>query len=398
MIQGRAYAHRAKKVNHIVYVLIFSLTIPFLSGCAANISPEERFSHSEEKGDGYDTYGSFDVRELEEQVEGYWKYYMENEKQKGMRIHDVDRWSSQWIENDQWTREGEYIVGKNINQGLYVFRNKEDVSLNVSVDIYKENVKGERKIQTYWTKPMSFFYLEDGDIVNINRKTEIAPVPIQNYPKMKGNKIYYEGSYIVGKEIPKGEYFVLSMEISVGTALVTDQKDKTLALISRFGYADIEDELAVNLQNCILIPMGQKPTVRPIKYQNPEAAYGETVFAEGMYKVGKDLADGTYRIKNEVYNNLSDLTYKGYHGNESYYPGYYNWCGLIAGNKTQANQFGWSEMQLDSYQESKIRYLKITDSKGEINYKQFEGLPTVTFTEKDIGNNVGLMRCVLIPE
>ena len=387
-----------KKVNNIVFVLILSLSIWLLPGCAANISPEERFSHSEEKGDGYETYGSFDVRELEEQVEGYWNYYKQNEEQKKMRISDVDTWSRQWIENDQWVREGEYIVGENINQGLYVFRNVDQVSLNINVDIYKENINGERKLQTYWTKPMSFFYLEDGDIVKVNEKTEIAPVNIQDYPEMEEKNIYYEGSYIVGKEIPKGEYFVLSMEITVGTALVTDQKDKTLALISRFGYVNIDNDLAVNLQKCILIPMDQKPDIRSIKYQNSEEAYGEHVFAPGMYKVGEDLAVGTYRIKNEVYNNVSDLTFEGYHGNESYYPGYFNWCGLTAGNENMADQFGWTEIELDSYQGSKKRYLKITDRKGEISYKKFEGLPTVTFTEKQIGNNVDLIRCILIPE
>jgi hypothetical protein len=245
---------------------------------------------------------------------------------------------------------------------------------------------------------MSFFYLEDGDIIKVNEKTEIAPVNIQNYPEMEQNKIYYEGSYIVGKEIPKGEYFVLSMEISVGTAVVTNQNRNKLALLRRFGYVTIKDDLAVNLQNCILIPMDQKPDVRPIKYQNPEEAYGENVFAAGMYKVGEDLAVGTYRIKNEVYNSVTDLTYEGYHGNESYYPGYFNWCGLTAGSENQANQFGWSELELDSYQGSKKRYLEITNPEGEISYKEFEGLPTVNFTEKDIGNNVDLMRCVLIPE
>lgn len=387
-----------KKVNNIVPVLIFSLTVSLLSGCGGNVLPEERFAHSEEKGDGYEIYGSFDVRELEEQVDGYWNYYIENEKQKVMRIHNVDRGSSQWIENEQWIREGEYVVGKNINQGLYVFRNEDDVSLNVNVDIYKENEKGERKLQTYWTKPMSFFYLEDGDLIKVNEKTEITPVNMQDYPEMDGNKFYYDGSYIVGKEIPKGEYFVLSMEVSVGTALVTNQKDETLALISRFGYVNIKDELAVNVQYCILIPMDQKPDVHPIKYQNPDEANGENVFAAGMYKVGEDLPMGTYKIKNEVYTNVSDLNYDGYHGNKNYYPGYFNWCGLAAGSENQTTQFGWSELELDSYQGSKKRYLKITDSKGGISYKEFEGIPTVTFTEKDIGNNVDLMRCVLIPD
>ena len=387
-----------KKVNNIVFVLIFSLTISLLSGCAANISPEERFAHSEEKGDGYETYGSFDVRELEEQVEGYWNYYKQNEEQKKIRISDVDKWSRQWIENDQWVREGEYIAGKNINQGLYICRNKDDIFLNVNVEVYKENVKGEHTLQTYWIYPLSLIYLVDGDMIKVNKNTEIAPVNIQDYSKIEQNGVYYEGSYIVGKELPKGEYFVLSMEVSVGTAVVTNQKGNKLALLRRFGYVTIKDDLAVNLQNCILISMDQKPDIHPIKYQNPKETYGETVFAAGMYKVGKDLPVGTYRIKNEVYNDVSDLTFEGYHGNESYYPGYFNWCGLTAGNENQVNQFGWSEIELDSYQGSEKRYLKITNPKGEISYKEFKGIPMVMFTEKDIGNNVDLMRCVLIPE
>lgn len=376
--------------GRVLINLIYLLSVLLLVGCSGNELPQERFSHSDDKGNGYDTFAGYDVRELGEQVEGYWSYYNENESQKLVKKSTIDN------SNVQWIGTGEYVVGNEVQEGLYICKGKDSTS-NAHISIRTQgDEKGEYK--DFWLDSMSYFLLKKGDVISVERETVIAPLDLMDFSAGSKDGVYYEGSYIVGEEIPKGEYFMLSMEISVGTAIAKNEKDQTLGLISRFGYVSIENDLAVNLQNCILIPLNKKPAIRPIKYQNESEVKGDMVFAAGMYKVGVDLPLGTYKIKNEIFKDISDLTYEGYHENVDYYPGYHNWCGLIAGSKAQADRLGWSELEMDSYQKSKTRYLKVTDSKGEISYKEFEGLPTVTFSEKDTGNNVDIMRCVLIPE
>lgn len=122
------------------------------------------------------------------------------------------------------------------------------------------------------------------------------------------------------------------------------------------------------------------------------------VFPSGMYKIGSDIPIGTYKIKNEVFSNITELSYNGYHGNETYSPGYWNWCGIMSGNEEQAKNLGWRKIEIDSHLNKKQRFIKITDFKNKISYQMFKGLPTISFTEQDIGNDVNVIRCILIPE
>jgi hypothetical protein len=54
-------------------------------------------------------------------------------------------------------------------------------------------------------------------------------------------------------------------------------------------------------------------------------------------------------------------------------------------------------MELDSYLQSNIRFLKVTDTEDMVSYKRFDGLPVISFTEKDIGNTIEVVRSILIP-
>ncbi|WP_077611730.1 hypothetical protein [Clostridium sp. Marseille-P2415] len=377
-----------RKTGKLSIILLWFSVLITLTGCFGNPPPEVRFKYSEDEGNGYDIYGGYDVREMAEQVDGYWDYYRENEKQKKRRLLQIDSWSGEWI------KAGKYTVGKDIQEGLYLGKNIDDgYTLDVTVNRKDEN-KEDR-----WLSSLSYFLLNEGDIVSIDDGTFMTPIDKFDFSLPSRDGIYYEGSYKVGEEIPEGEYFVLSMGILEGSSAISNERDELIGAISRFGYVTIRDELAVNLEGCILISLDQEPKISPIRYQGEDGEKGKLVFATGMYKVGKDLPVGTYKMKNEIYTSISDLSYEGYHGNKTdYYAGYWNFCGLTVKNKKQTKQLGWSEVELDSYIGSKKRYIKITDPEGKISYKEFDGLPEVTFTEKDIGSNVKVTRCVLIPE
>ncbi|WP_033164794.1 hypothetical protein [Clostridium sp. KNHs205] len=377
-----------KEINYILSIICF-LIVVLLSGCSRITPPEERFTHSEDRGDGYDIYGGFDVRELEAQVEGYWKYFDNNEKEKELKMGFLNEWGGQWIQS------GKYTVGRDIKQGLYICKDNDITSMG-EVIVEAESKEGDKKVN-YLFDDMTYVFLQEGNIVTFGDKTEMALADVFSLPQSNYDGIYYEGAYKVGEEIPEGEYFMLSVEVSAGTCLLTNEKNEVIGLVNRFGYVTIGEDLAVNLENCILIPLDLKPDIQPIMYQGEEEDKGKMVYAAGMYKIGEDIPVGNYSIKNEVYKNVTDLSYEGYHGNESYYyPGYWNWCGLIAYG--DIGKEGWKEIELDSYLKSKERYLKVTDTQQKVYYQRYKGVPGITFSKKNAGNIVEIVRCVLIPQ
>ncbi|MDF2871314.1 MAG: hypothetical protein K0R05_2889 [Anaerocolumna sp.] len=378
---------QGKENKYLLSITCIIIVILF-SGCTRNTPPEERFTHSEDRGDGYDIYGGFDARELEAQVEGYWNYFDKNEKEKELKMSFLNKWDGQWIQS------GKYTVGRDIKKGLYICKD-DDVTSMGEVIVETESKEGAKKVN-YLFDDMTYVFLQEGNIVTFGDKTEMALANVFSLPPSNYDGIYYEGAYKVGEEIPKGEYFMLSVEVSEGTCLLTNEKNEVIGLVNRFGYVTIGGDLAVNLENCILIPLDLKPDIQPIVYQGEDADKGKMVYTAGMYKIGDDIPVGNYSIKNEVYKSVSDLSYEGYHGNESYYyPGYWNWCGLQAGSS--ADQLGWKEMELDSYLKSNIRFLKVTDTEDMVSYKRFDGLPVISFTKKDIGNTIEVVRSILIP-
>lgn len=375
--------------GNISVILLWMFVVVSMTGCIWIDSPEERFSRLEEVGNSYETYGGYDVREMAEQVDGYWDYYKENEAQQEKRLQQADNWQGNWI------GEGEYIVGEDIPEGLYLVKSIDGPIANITRN--SKNEKGELVKNYHLIYSLSYFLLNKGENITVKEDAVMTLAENINLLLPCEDGIYYEGAYKVGEEIPEGEYFMLSMDTGEGVGSVSNERDELIEIINRFGYVTIQGDLVVNLQECILISPDQKPKVAPVSYQGEGEGEGKQVFAFGMYKVGEDIPIGTYKMKNELYKSISDLAYKGYHGNVSYDAGEHNWCGIEVKRDEHVLQLGWSEIELDAYISSKKRYIKITDNKGEISYKGFDGLPTVTFTEKDIGSIVEVYRSILIP-
>lgn len=358
------------------------------------ISPEKRFNYLIEKPDNYENHDSFDIRELEEQVNGYWNYHSENEAEKATKIKNLNSVNGEWI------TAGEYIAGIDIPEGLYLCKNlkaeKDKSSPNLVIE---RNGKKNVSDQGYYIfEFMVYAYLKQGDVVTVNGSTEITVDKKVSINQRSKHAFYGEGAYKIGEEIPKGEYFILSMDTQTGGARVYDEQDKLMASVSRFGYITIENEMAINLDDCIMIALDKKPVVNPVQYQGTGDGKGKLIYSPGMYKIGVDIPVGKYQIKNEVFENVTERSMEGYHGNESYSPGYWNWCGIMSGNEEQAKKLGWRKIELDSYVKRKDRYVKVTDFNNIIKYEIFKGLPTVSLTQQDIGNEVNIIRCILIPE
>lgn len=363
-----------------------------LSGCE-----DARFTPLEDYEEEYEAFGSFDVRELGEQVEGFWTYYEENKRQKEHIAKELTKWKTEYL------KPGEYTVGRDTPAGLYICKTTGDASEDNAVVRYNKDRKLEEEFSTQYYRfdSESYILLREGGVLTISKGTKMAFAD-GKAPSLAAEKdgIYYSGSYKVGEEIPKGEYFMLSFNLDYGSSMVYKNGDRIAGGVTRFGYVVIDDARIINMEEGVLIPLDKKPSVRPIKYQGEGEGAGKQVYSEGIYKIGADLPPGTYKMKNELYRSVTDLSYEGYHGNESYYPRRANRAGISAEEEEDARHFGWLWLELDCKINNKTRYLKTLKLYGdeEDTFQKFKGLPTVTFTEEDMGWQIRLVNCVLIPE
>ena len=94
-------------------MIAISLFVFFnLAGCTIGA----KFSSPTGDGvsDDYEAFHSFDIRELEEQILGYWSYVEQNEEEQKRMIREAEMWDTDWITG------GTYLVGQDIAEGLHI--------------------------------------------------------------------------------------------------------------------------------------------------------------------------------------------------------------------------------------------------------------------------------------
>lgn len=388
---------KIKNKMFLSVILLFSLS---LAGCFV---PE--FWVRDEDVDAAQ-YTDNDVRERAEQISDYWLYKETSQKKQDDIMNEVEKWETDWV------MAGAYVVGEDIEAGVYI-------ACPHGEDIYVMDEEDSKPYERIWYLSTSYneaFYLmlNEGNKVQLNGEARIAPVD-EGAPSLAAMEdgVYYEGTYLVGEEMAEGEYFVVNLLFG---HVVSELENDTFHDSTRFWYVRIEDCEFVNVSGCVLFPMGSKPEVHPIKYQGTGEGEGSHVYPNGTYKIGIDIPTGTYKLKNELFpagNNGPDAV--GYHGSvDSYYPFGVNWCGLVAGSgfangdyakmseyrREDIKKLGWFKIELDNRLKRPWRSTKVTrlTSDGvETEYKIYWGLPTITFTEEDIGCCIRVDMCILIP-
>lgn len=371
---------------------LWILSVAFLlSGC----SYRHQFYAPGFEDMGYERFSDYDIRELEEQIPGYWSYYEAGTEEK-IFSERLTAWETEWI------TAGTYEVGEDIESGLYIAWLKDEEE---EILVRRPWLEGEWEdsYDSFWHNQAFYLQLDDENTVVIPERAQIA-LAEASAPSLSGQQeqVYYDGSYKVGEELPEGEYFVIEFDM---TRLVDEYGDWIAFNDSRFQYVVIDDIAALNVKGCALFPLDAKPEVHPVKYQGTGAGEGKYVYPNGMYKIGEDLPVGTYQIKNELFHAVLDLSYEGYHGNEEYYAEV-NWCGLeaIDGDDPQSEEYrkrlGWWSIEVDNRMDWPIRTVRIkrvAEEGWEEDYEYFVGLPTITFTEDEIGCCFGVQNCILIP-
>lgn len=388
-----------KTIRKLVVAAI-SISIAFnLAGCAI----EPKFaSQTPAFEDDYEKFFDFDIRELEEQIPGYWSYVEQNEEEQKRVIREVEMWDTDWIIG------GNHLVGRDIAEGLYIVWKG---SSGGDIWIEQQDESGEMQKKFYWEysyTEVSYLYLAEGEYVRLPHDYKMALADsCSPSPAAEKNGVYYEGSYLVGEDIPEGEYFAI--DIGSMENLTMDREDYRPLPRTRFVYFTLSNTKILNIRNFIVFPADHKPRISPIRYQGTGEGEGSLVYSNGMYKIGEDLPVGTYKIKNEVYHPIYDLSYEGYHGNASwYYPG--NWCGLEIHSSADKDRKKTSldrEIELDNRVNETLRSVRVERHmldgseiarEADISYEYFWGLPTITFTDADIGTYVSVELCILIPE
>lgn len=384
--------------------------------------------HRPDNVDAADGY-SYDVREIAQQVDGFWKYYEIYQRQLEKLRGITEEWETDFIP------AGEYEVGIDLIPGYYVLCNP-DLDLApgkwVSYDAEGTGLEnGIKRRPNAGTYPEIYYYdaffeiihLSEGNIVNVKGNPKFAPLeyfPVLA-PAEDGNYYGYEIMlyYNVGKDVPAGEYFLLSLDTSMGNLHLTYTGSNTLQAEARlygknrFSYISLEEGELFSMDKCVLIPIEQKPDISPIShedigYQNeditlleliiPKKKSGKTyemlVYAEGEYIIGEDIPLGTYQIQNEITFSVSTMEETALQSDcEKLYD--FSWTGLFLRDVFERGEPRWRFIRTGY----NTKFMQIVKTDGTSEYRQIEkgSLPEVTFDESDAGYAVRLVRCILVP-
>ena len=432
-----------------LFIIMVCVSSCLLTGCGAEKEEESAKTQEEIAGkfefynrmlgwDGEESHmaddtsgaNSYDIREIAGQVEGFWEYHENYERELEKLRTVIAGWEADFIP------EGTYEVGVDLTPGYYVICNS-DLEPGELVSYGTEGTEAENGIKHdtngdvsswdltfYYDAFFRIFGLKEGDAVYVKGHPKFAP--FEDFPVLTpaedGNYYGFDKLYLyeVGKDLSPGKYFVLSMDTKSGELDYLDDITKAeyyLYAKNRFSYVFLKDGDIFSMDKCVLIPIEQKPAIFPnphedISYQNEESTltdvvlehffpkeksgeqYEMPVYVEGEYIIGEDIPLGTYRIQNEVTASVNDVEETALHSDfEMAYD--YSWTGLRLLDVWEAGDAEWSFIRTGLYGE----YAQIKKTDGTSEYLQMApgSLPEVTFDESDAGYVVRVVRCILIP-
>ena len=255
---------------------------------------KEYFAHYDEMmgNDMLSTgYTSYDVREMERQIDRFWDYYERYEKAQQDLDQTIEEWDADFI------GEGTYIAGSDIPAGKYVFCNPDGDNNDDKNAVSTSNKKDTSYADIFKSPHFSVITLQKDDVLKVKGSPKLAP--LDQFPEFSVSEdgCYYE----VGRTIPEGMHLVLSMDtkegkISCGGNAEASGGSHIGAPRTRFKYkilADYEDDKKdsyLESDNCVLIPVENKPAINPIPhedigYKNKAATAADRFFLMFGYAV-----------------------------------------------------------------------------------------------------------------
>jgi len=122
-----------------------------------------------------------------------------------------------------------------------------------------------------------------------------ASISTSNTAQTKAGSSIKAGTYQAGKDIQAGDYIVFASTSGYSSCQL--MKDSSGQISSRITsetfkgnrYITVADGQYVEFTNATMLPVDQAPVLQPTNGKYPE----------GMYKVGRDIAAGTYQVESE---------------------------------------------------------------------------------------------------
>lgn len=189
------------------------------------------------------------------------------------------------VRKPEWKKDGKYTCGKNLAAGeYYVVPNSDNCSLVLTDGKHFD----EDDIVEFEVLPFGLFVtMKAGYTLEVKNGKFISAADVD---KMSGENGRYEiGTYRVGVDIPAGEHVIgntTSVDIIVlSTTDYFDEDGEALPLIGDYpAYVSLQKGQRV---------MFLEDTTVDIK---APAANSDGSFNPGMYKVGKDIKPGKYKL------------------------------------------------------------------------------------------------------
>lgn len=115
-------------------------------------------------------------------------------------------------------------------------------------------------------------------------KSDKEPLP---EPTLDDQDTIKEGTYLIGKDLPAGEYKIKSEGWTTYRGLITVSQNNQVIYqeyVPTFTYITVDKGQKLTLERVSALPIDQA---------SPYQLYGDT-YSQGRYKVGVDLPAGTY--------------------------------------------------------------------------------------------------------
>ena len=197
-------------------------------------------------------------------------------------IHNLDiiNFSSSISET---IHDGMYRVGIDIPSGEYNLIQGNNVSSSAYYCIYDSSKASKKIIDNGLFDGNSYVTVYDGQYLLLQRcKTNI----IKNRTPLEFEHIYSSGEYVVGENIPSGEYYV-ELKSDYGTVYTYNPNDLTNSLMTSVEthyYVTLSDGYMVRLSGVTATPVSEV-----------SKKYNSDNLSPGLYRVGIDIKAGTYK-------------------------------------------------------------------------------------------------------
>ena len=164
-----------------------------------------------------------------------------------------------------------YIIYRKIADGIFEYR------YMISNTTYTDTTAQTGEFNFYRVYPYK----------NVNGKRVLGPSNNYSYVKIpKTINKYTEGMYRAGRDVPEGEYIVFKNNANLGyyEVTLTGNNDDIITndILEYNGYITLQKGQSISLQGLDMYPVNHAPDL--------------DMSSAGMFKVGKDIPAGTYKV------------------------------------------------------------------------------------------------------